>query len=55
MKLHPFICDHLAREPQLIECQQAIWIEPVELRNYQLPPANERLIEDLIQMFTRRD
>ena len=49
VRLHPFICIHTAGEPQLIECQQARWIKPLELRDYRFPPANEALIEQLVQ------
>jgi mutator protein MutT len=51
VRLHPFLCDHLRGEPQLIECQQAVWIDPANLRNYKLPPANEQLIDDVIRQF----
>jgi len=51
VRLHPFLCDHVRGEPQLIECQQAVWISPGELRKYTLPPANEQLIEDVIHHF----
>ena len=49
LRLHPFLCRHVAGEPQLIECQQAIWISPSELTGYTFPPANEALIENVIQ------
>ncbi len=49
VRLHPFVCDHHAGEPQLIECQKAIWIEPIQLRDYRFPPANDQLIEDIIE------
>jgi 8-oxo-dGTP diphosphatase/A/G-specific adenine glycosylase len=51
VRLHPFLCEHVAGEPALIECQHAIWINPAELRNYRLPPANQQLIEQVIQHF----
>jgi len=51
VRLHPFLCDHVSGEPQLIECQQAVWISPSELRQYTLPPANEQLIEDVMRHF----
>jgi 8-oxo-dGTP diphosphatase len=53
VRLHPFICQHVAREPRLLECQCAIWINPIELRSYQLPPANDELIEQVIAHFAR--
>jgi 8-oxo-dGTP diphosphatase len=53
VRLHPFLCRHIAREPRLIECQQAIWINPRDLRDYRLPPANDTLIEEVIEHFAR--
>jgi mutator protein MutT len=51
IRLHPFLCEHRSGEPQLIECQQAIWIDPHQLRDYRFPPANEDLIERVIAHF----
>ncbi len=48
VRLHPFLCEHLEGEPQLIECQAARWIEPAELCNYQFPPANEPLLAEIL-------
>jgi mutator protein MutT len=50
VRLHPFVCLHVEGEPKLIECQDARWIEPTALRDYQFPPANERLIEAVIKL-----
>lgn len=49
LRLHPFLCVHESGEPQLIECQQARWVTPRELRGFQFPPANEGLIERVIR------
>ena len=49
LRLHPFLCEHEAGEPELIECQAARWIDPTELRAYHFPPANEDLIEQVIE------
>jgi mutator protein MutT len=48
LTLHPFLCEHVLGEPKLIECQQALWIDPSELRNYQFPPANEALLQEVV-------
>jgi mutator protein MutT len=48
VKLHPFLCTLTDGEPQMIECQACLWIEPHELRTYKFPPANEGLIETVI-------
>jgi mutator protein MutT len=52
LRLHPFLCHHRSGEPQAIECQQALWIPPLHLRDYRFPPANEELIEQVIQRLT---
>ena len=52
IRLHPFLCTHETGEPELIECQAAKWINPIELRDYQFPPANEGLIEEVIGRLT---
>ena len=52
IRLHPFVCEHEAGEPQHVECQDSRWIEPRELREYRFPPANESLIEEVIQRLT---
>jgi mutator protein MutT len=48
VRLHPFLCHHENGDVQLIECQDARWIEVADLRTYQFPPANEVLIEEII-------
>jgi mutator protein MutT len=52
VKLFPIICRHVEGEPKLIECQKAVWIEPVDLVQYRFPPANEGLIAEVIGFFT---
>jgi len=53
IRLHPFVCRHESGEVQHLECQASRWIEPIELRDYQFPPANESLIEEAIAWFGR--
>jgi mutator protein MutT len=52
VRLHPFLCEHRAGEPKCLECQRAIWIDPMTLRDYQFPPANNPLTEEVIAYFT---
>ena len=52
LRLHPFLCEHEAGEPELLECQATRWINPAELRDYRFPPANEALIEQVIEFLT---
>jgi mutator protein MutT len=51
VRLHPFLCVHEAREPELLECQAARWIDPHDLPKYEFPPANETLIEEVMEYF----
>src|ERR1043165_9742058 len=48
LRLHPFVCLHEQGEPQHLECQAAQWIDPLQLRDYRFPPANEKLIEEVV-------
>lgn len=52
VRLHPHLCRHVGGEPQALACQRAIWIDPVALRDYPFPPANEALIERAIRRLT---
>jgi mutator protein MutT len=47
VRLHPFLCRHREGEVQLIECQDARWIELSELRHFKFPPANESLFAEI--------
>jgi mutator protein MutT len=53
LTLHPFLCEHLAGDPKLIECQAALWIDPGELPKYQFPPANESLLREVAQRLSQ--
>lgn len=53
--LHPYLCEHEAGQLQLLDCQDARWIEPADLRRYRFPPANESLIEEIIKWFQLTD
>ena len=47
--LHPFVCLIDAGKPKLIGCQDARWVEPTQLREYEFPAANGPLIEEVIR------
>jgi mutator protein MutT len=53
LRLHPFLCEHESGEPEHIECQASRWIDPINLRDYRFPPANEALIEQVIAELTK--
>jgi mutator protein MutT len=46
--LHPFDCALVAGEPQAWGCQEWRWVELESLSQYQFPPANASLIEELV-------
>ena len=48
IRLHPYLCRHLAGEPQLVASQAATWVRPDDLRRYTFPPANDALVEEVI-------
>lgn len=49
--LHPFLCTYEPGQPQLLACDELRWVPPAQLRNFEFPPANQQLIEDLISSF----
>jgi 8-oxo-dGTP diphosphatase/A/G-specific adenine glycosylase len=53
VRLHPFLCTHTHGEPQPLAAQELIWIDPTALRNYRFPPANDALIDELIDACRR--
>ena len=55
IRLHPYLCEHVAGEPQALASQQAAWVSPTELQNYQFPRANDGLIADLARQFPSGD
>ena len=50
VRLHPFICALLEGEPRPISAERLAWVEPSRLREYAFPPANESLIESIMQL-----
>jgi A/G-specific adenine glycosylase len=54
VRLHPFLCRHTNGEPVPLGCEQALWINPSALRDYRFPPANARLIEQVIESLSRQ-
>ncbi len=50
--LHPFICLIDGGKMKLIGCQDARWVEAEQLREYEFPPANAPLIEEVIRALT---
>jgi mutator protein MutT len=46
--LHPFLCTYEPATPQLIGCDEFRWVTPAQLKDFEFPPANRSLIEDLL-------
>jgi mutator protein MutT len=55
IRLHPFVCDFEAGEPQLLACDAARWVRPQDLHNYQFPPANDALLREAAEYLLRPD
>jgi mutator protein MutT len=47
LRLTFFLCRYVSGEPQAIECAEARWVEPRELRGFLFPPANQMVIDEL--------
>jgi mutator protein MutT len=52
VRLHPYLCDHVEGEPQLLQCQAVQWIDVQDLPNHAFPPANEPLIKEVMQILS---
>jgi len=53
VRLHPFLCRHKSGTAIPLASQQLRWVRPRELRKYRFPPANDALIEELIERLER--
>ncbi|MBI3251965.1 MAG: 8-oxo-dGTP diphosphatase MutT [Candidatus Omnitrophica bacterium] len=49
--LNFYLCEHLSGEPRAIECQNVRWVDVRALKNYAFPPANEIVIDRLIETY----
>ncbi|MBI2066452.1 MAG: 8-oxo-dGTP diphosphatase MutT [Deltaproteobacteria bacterium] len=47
--LYFVLCRWVAGLPRPIECREARWISPGEFASYEFPPADQTVIEELIQ------
>ncbi|MCC6423436.1 MAG: 8-oxo-dGTP diphosphatase MutT [Phycisphaerales bacterium] len=54
VRLYPFICQLESGEPQPLACADFRWINPVDLPEYQFPPANDDLIPQIITLLTQK-
>ena len=44
VRLHPYLCRHVAGEPLALASQQVAWATAADLQKYVFPPANDSLI-----------
>ena len=49
--LNFYLCTLLSGEPKPVECQKVAWTDLHRLGDYKFPPANERVIRKLIEVF----
>jgi mutator protein MutT len=50
IRLHPYVCDHVDGDPQPLASQAVKWVDPRDLMEHQFPPANDKLLEEVIRM-----
>lgn len=48
LRLFFYLCDWVSGEPGKKECHDFCWTEPVGLRQFKFPPADDGIIEELI-------
>ena len=49
--LNFYLCEYISGDPQPLDCQKVLWVDLAELKNYNFPPANERVISLLMKNF----
>ena len=45
--LNFFLCSYISGDARPLDCQKVLWADVLELKNYNFPPANEKVIEKL--------
>ena len=51
VRLHPFVCEWVAGEVQLLAVDDAKWIDPAEAVEYRFPEANGELVTSVAKGF----
>lgn len=55
VRLFPFVCElDKATEPRAIECQAMEWIDPPRVKDFQFPPANDALLDEVVAYFASK-
>jgi mutator protein MutT len=47
VRLHPFICAYKSGDAKPLGCDELRWVRPDELIDYQFPPANKELLDQV--------
>lgn len=47
--LNFFLCSFVSGDPQPLDCQKVQWADVLELKNFNFPPANEIVIQNLVR------
>ena len=55
VRLHPFFCSHVDGAPQNLAVVEHKWVTPTELCQYEFPPANDDLMEEIVECLERLD
>ena len=50
--LNFYLCTLLSGEPRPVECQKVLWADLDRLSDFDFPPANEHVIQKLIETFS---
>jgi mutator protein MutT len=54
VRLFPYVCElDEGIEPRAIECQAMEWIDPPRVKEFRFPPANEKMLDEVIAYFAR--
>ena len=48
--LNFFLCSYVSGDARPIDCEQAEWVDVSDLNKYEFPPANEAVIQKLIEL-----
>ena len=52
--LNFYMCSHVSGEPQPLDCQNWRWVDVMKLKDFRFPPANEIVIDSLINKYAQR-
>ena len=49
--LNFYMCSYVSGQPRPIECQKVLWVDLADLKNFDFPPANEAVIDNLMRAY----